>query len=130
MPLGTINELSDIDKSANDAANRIKGFFAEKKRYNDVLTVENTFGSEYELKGYLIEFIKEIKATPEKFTLHNFIIFISINTQEVFDVSTFKFSDKVINSVETDRQILTATIDLISILMTGNQFLVTQKHNF
>lgn len=130
MPLGTINELSDIDKAANDAANRIKGFFAEKKRYNDVLTVENTFGSEYELKGYLIEFIKEIKTTPEKFTLHNFIIFISINTQEVFDVSTFKFSDKVINSVETDRQILTATIDLISILMTGNQFLVTQKHNF
>lgn len=123
-------DLKDTDKVVNDALNKVKSFFNDKSKYNDKLTVENTFGSEPELRGYLIEFIKDIKDTPEKFTLHNFLIFISISNREVFDVTSFTFSDKVINSVETDRQILTATIDLISILMTGNQFLVTQKHNF
>ena len=128
--LSYASDLNDTDKAANEALTKINKFFSEKNKYNEKLTVENTFGSEYELKGYLVEFIKDIRETPDKFTLHNFIIFISENNREVFDVSTFKFSTDVINSVETDRQILTATIDLISLLMTGNQFLVTQKHNF
>ena len=116
----------------NNCISTIKKFFTDKSKYNESITIENTFDSEYELKGYLIEFFKskEIQENYELATLHNFIIFISINSRKVFDVSTFTFSEKVINSVETDRQILTATIDLISILMTGNQFLVTQKHNF
>ncbi len=110
----------------------ISAFFAEKGKYNDSITINNTFGNKYELDGYLLEFFKNdvIRNNLSLATIHNFLIFISINNREVFDVSTFTFSDKVINSVETDRQILTATIDLISILMTGNQFLVTQKHNF
>ena len=48
----------------------------------------------------------------------------------VFDVTTKRFTNKVINSTQTDEEIVTATVDLISILMTGNQMIVTQKHNF
>ena len=130
VKLCTTLDLNDTDKIASDALRIIKSFFADKNKYNEKLTIDNTFGSEYELKGYILEFIRAVKDKPDEFTLHNFIIFISMENREVFDVSSFTFSEKVINSVETDRQILTATIDLISILMTGNQFLVTQKHNF
>lgn len=63
-------------------------------------------------------------------TIHDIIITYSIITGKVFDVSKFQFSDEVINSFQTDEQILTATIDLISLLIVGNQIVVTQKHNF
>ena len=63
-------------------------------------------------------------------TIHDVIICYSILTGEVFDVSKFEFSKDVINSFQTDEQILTATIDLISLLIVGNQIVVTQKHNF
>lgn len=65
-----------------------------------------------------------------KTTLHNIIIQYSIENSVVFDVSTKKFSKSVINSLQTDEEILKATIDLISLLITGNQMVVTQKHNF
>ena len=63
-------------------------------------------------------------------TVHDMIIEISMFMNLVFDVTTKRFTNKVINSTQTDEEIITATIDLISILMTGNQMIVTQKHNF
>jgi hypothetical protein len=48
----------------------------------------------------------------------------------VFDISTLEFSNSVINSAQTDEEILKATIDLISLIIVGNQMVVTQKHNF
>jgi hypothetical protein len=63
-------------------------------------------------------------------TLISIIINYSINTSQVFDVSNFKYTKDVINSSETDEQILKATIDLISLLIVGNQMVITQKHNF
>ena len=63
-------------------------------------------------------------------TVHDMIIEISSFMNLVFDVTTKRFTNKVINSTQTDEEIVTATIDLISILMTGNQMVVTQKHNF
>lgn len=63
-------------------------------------------------------------------TVHDVIIIYSILSGEVFDVSKFEYSENVINSFQTDEQILTATIDLISLLIVGNQIVVTQKHNF
>lgn len=62
--------------------------------------------------------------------LYDVIINYSILTSTVFDVSSMLYTNEVINSVETDRQILRATVDLISLLMVGNQVVVTQKHNF
>lgn len=64
------------------------------------------------------------------FTLHDFIIETSIHFGWVFDVSSKSFSTDVINSTQTDEEILLATIDLIALLITGNQMLITQKHNF
>lgn len=63
-------------------------------------------------------------------SIHNVLIYYALNTNQVFDVSTFTYSDKVINSSQTDEEILKATIDLITLLITGNQMVVTQKHNF
>lgn len=63
-------------------------------------------------------------------TVHDIIIEISMLMNLVFDVTTKRFTNKVINSTQTDEEIVTATVDLISILMTGNQMIVTQKHNF
>lgn len=62
--------------------------------------------------------------------LHDLIIDISSQTGLVFDVSIKEFSNNVINSTQTDEEILIATIDLIALLITGNQMLITQKHNF
>ena len=63
-------------------------------------------------------------------TIHDLIVKYSIASHKVFDVSTFTFTDRVVNSVETDEQILRATTDLISILIIGNQMVVTGKRNF
>ena len=66
----------------------------------------------------------------EIFHDHDIIIETSMFMNLVFDVTTKRFTNKVINSTQTDEEIVTATVDLISILMTGNQMIVTQKHNF
>ncbi len=63
-------------------------------------------------------------------TVQDIIIKYSLIVDKVFDVSTFKYTDDVINSVETDENILKATIDLISLLMAGNQMVLTSRHNF
>ena len=65
-----------------------------------------------------------------KLLLHDLLIDISSEIGMTFDVSTKEFSENVINSTQTDEEILIATIDLISLLITGNQMLITQKHNF
>jgi len=62
--------------------------------------------------------------------IHSVIIEYSKITNQVFDLSTLSFSDNIINSVQTDIEILKATIDLMAILIVGNQMVVTQKHNF
>ena len=63
-------------------------------------------------------------------SLYDFILRESINSNMVFDITTFTFSNEVINSLQTDVEILTATIDLIALLIMGNQMVVTGKHNF
>lgn len=63
-------------------------------------------------------------------SIHNILIFYSIATNQVFDVTSFSYSDRIINSFQTDEEVLIATIDLISMLITGNQMVITQKQNF
>ena len=62
--------------------------------------------------------------------LHDLIIVYSAISGQVFDVTTKEFTKDIINSSQTDEEVLTATIDLIGLLITGNQMVVTQKHNF
>ena len=60
----------------------------------------------------------------------DFIRELSISIDETFDVSRGGFNDKVINSSQTDKEILIATIDLMKILITGNQMVVNVHHEF
>ena len=81
----------------------------------------------------LDELCKDIKPGDHdllSISLADLIVLYSIKYGVVYDVSTKEFSNRIINSVQTDEEILKATIDLISILITGNQMVVTQKHNF
>ena len=64
------------------------------------------------------------------YSVHDVLIQYSLLTSQVLDISKFKYSTSVINSLQTDEEILKATIDLISILIVGNQMVITQKHNF
>lgn len=62
--------------------------------------------------------------------LHDYIVDLAVLNDLVYDVSSSKFTTDVINSMRTDEEVLIATIDLISILITGNQVVVTQRHNY
>ena len=65
-----------------------------------------------------------------EFTLHDVIVRYSIISKQVFDVSKKEFTKNVINSSQTDKEVLKATIDLISLLIVGNQMVVTMRGNF
>ena len=56
--------------------------------------------------------------------LYDVIISYSISRGVVLDLSTGEFNKDVINSTETDKEILKATIDLLSLLITGNQLVL------
>lgn len=60
----------------------------------------------------------------------DYVIDGSIRDNMVYDLSEGKYTTSVINSMQTDREVLKATIDLIGLLIVGNQMVVTQKHNF
>ena len=77
-----------------------------------------------------IEAVFETKGCEEDITFFDIIVAYSIQTNMAFDVTTRQFTHDIVNSAETDRQILAATTDLIALLITGNQVIVTQRHNF
>lgn len=53
------------------------------------------------------------------------IIEKSIKEQKVYDLSSQEYNNNVINSTKTDIEILTATVDLLKLLLTGNQMIIT-----
>ena len=63
-------------------------------------------------------------------SFYDLLVEVSVENEIVFDLSTKEFTRTVVNSYQTDTEVLVATIDLIALLITGNQMLVTQKHNF
>lgn len=67
--------------------------------------------------------------TPN-FSLFDFLVEFSIQHDVVFDVVNKSFSHKIINSFQTDDEILTATVDLMSLMISGNQMIVTQRNSF
>ena len=78
----------------------------------------------------LYQAVKNVVKRRGDISIHDVLIEYSILSNKVFDITTFSYSDSVVNSCQTDEEILKATIDLISILIVGNQMVVTQKHNF
>lgn len=91
---------------------------AFKKVFKEPLVLASTEWTE--LEGMLY------KDTPENTTLYDVLINLSLRIDKVFDLSTLKFTDNVINSTATDREILKASIDLIGLLITGNQLLISR----
>lgn len=57
-------------------------------------------------------------------TLFDNIINYSIYIGEPFDLSMRDFNSSIINSAKTDKEVLLASSDLISLLITGNQFII------
>lgn len=75
--------------------------------------------------------IKELYSwcSSDYVSFYDFIIDYSIYDNKVLDLETMTFSKDVINSAQTDMEILTATIDLLSILITGNQVVMPRIEN-
>jgi hypothetical protein len=47
-----------------------------------------------------------------------------IMNDKVYDLVKEEYSDKIINSAKTDIEILTAVVDLLGILISGNQVVI------
>ena len=109
----------ELDFNPDDITN-LKEFFTER------------FGSHEELFPDWIAFKSACHASKKdgKVSVHDILINYSILTDQVLDVSKMKYNKDVINSVQTDEEILKATIDLISLLIVGNQMVITQKNYF
>ena len=120
-------KLDEVHSSGKQIIEGVKSYCEAYGKFRGGKTAFDIFGGADELADS-IDFAKEIAG--ENPHVHDVIIAHSIRTGKVFDVSKFEFSDLVINSSQTDEQILTATIDLIGLLIVGNQIVVTQKHNF
>ena len=80
--------------------------------------IENNISAEFFRENLPMDYFTSKK------TVVDIIIDLSINSGNVFDVSIAQFNQDVINSTETDKEILKATIDLLSLLITGNQLVL------
>ena len=81
---------------------------------------------------YLLSLVRAAKENTKSnnITFYDLILAHSALTGKVFDVTKKEFSDDVINSYQTDSEIFTAVIDLLSLLISGNQMVVTQRNSF
>jgi predicted RNase H-like nuclease (RuvC/YqgF family) len=73
--------------------------------------------------------IKELKAEIEKMNQNVSVLTEFVKEQKEIKNETKKV-EKEIQNAQTDEEVLNATIDLLGLLITGNQMVVTQKHNF
>lgn len=67
---------------------------------------------------------------PTNFSLYDILVEYSIANDTVFDVVNKCFSKSIVNSFQTDDEILTASVDLLSLMISGNQMIVTQRNSF
>ena len=111
----------------------------DKEYYLNLFTNEETKDAfYYAFREISRDYIKKVKETVEKdpdaknelfgqfyFDVADYLIYASIFLNKVIDITTGRFTDTIINSVETDVQILRAVTDLINILITGNQLVIS-----
>lgn len=96
-------------------------FTAFKEVYKTVLS--NAYPENY--SGSLIIDDEIICKDTNKETTINNIISTSLEKRLPFDVVNKIFSNRIINSSSTDEEVLKATIDLLSLIISGNQLVVT-----
>lgn len=113
------NAFDDMDLTANldDIINTTTKFFG-----HDV-------GFDKDILWNVVEKV-QMEHHDGHVTLHNVIREYGLAINKVFDVTTMTYSDNIINSTQTDLEVLTATIDLMGILISGNQLILTNRHNF
>ena len=62
------------------------------------------------------------------YDIYDIIIDVAVENGKVFDLGKAEYDEDVVNSTATDKEILKATIDLISLLMTGNQLVISRPN--
>ena len=99
---------------------------------SDLYDIQYTLSkySKGDLESLDVTVAQDIIESGDYVDLKDFIIQYSINTGSVYDISTGKFTYDVVNSSETDVQVLRAVVDLLSLLITGNQLVITQYEHF
>lgn len=107
------NAIVDTDIHTFDEAEEVMRNYGFK---------EFTVPKEYRESTIVNMFINDMESNG--FALSNLIIDISGATNTVFNLTTGKFDKDVINSAETDKEIIKAVIDLLSLLITGNQMVL------
>ena len=60
------------------------------------------------------------------YDVNDILIELAVGLQNTLDLGKEEFNTEVINSAATDKEILTATIDLIALLITGNQLVISR----
>lgn len=71
----------------------------------------------------VLDYFSHVKENAPNY-IHDTIIDYSIFANEVFNLETGNFERDIINSAETDKEILKAVVDLLSLLITGNQLVM------
>lgn len=144
--LATIMAILDVinDNNYNQLENAIinimlKGFYEVYKtllrsRYESSLSgIINSNDKDY---FYTIKNTLKIDNIDIKRNMNNIddiydtIIDTSINLKLPLDITTGKFTNDIINSARTDKEVLITSSDLISLLITGNQLIVTDHNNY
>lgn len=97
---------------------------------------QDTFGTTFEsvfvneTPSSVIKCITEIydpiyeDISEARFDVYDVVTGYAIYKDQVFDVTTKQYTDSVVNSVETDIEIMKSVSDLISILINGNQMVI------
>lgn len=112
-------EAGNIDVAIKELSNRLG--------IDDFNSIHN---GAFEASKILARIADDHNRESKYITLTDFIIEYSQATSTVFDVSSNRFTNEIVNSSQTDEEILRATIDLIRLLIVGNQMVITTKHNF
>ena len=99
--------------------------FDLEKTYENVIGTIKSQTPLTDVEFTLEEFKDVCLMSKKDKSIHQLLIDMSINNGVVLDVGNYgKFTTSVVNSAETDKEILKAVIDLLSLLITGNQMVI------
>lgn len=115
------NVFEDIPILPNDVIVEDTDEFREKV-FNSVL---NTLRKNTPCTNIKFDFEDFKKVSTDCTSIHDVLTDMSITNEVVVDLGNHgEFSTLIINSSETDKEILKAVVDLLSLLITGNQMVI------
>ena len=139
----TMNEIFEVYKTPDididgwasvELTKRVKECIKNQNLNMDEEVVKRLCTSLFDIQDIYDKFKDNKEVNTDKLSvtidLSKTLISYSVETNQVFDLSTKMFTSDIINSAQTDMEVLTAVIDLMSILFNGNQLVITAKSNF